>query len=209
MTNDGYLRLLLIRHGETADNAAGQFIGTRNDKLTPRGIEQARRLARVLENLPITALYSSPLVRATTTAAHISENLDIPVFVDSRLAEQNFCGWEGSPFSYEPKTIDDTGGRSWTSLSMQASPPGGEPLTQVQDRVLEVTSEIEQTFDTGVIILVTHVGPIKALLCAAMGAPLEVAERLFLNTGTISVIDWKPLPLVRKINAAAHFDWIY
>jgi broad specificity phosphatase PhoE len=209
MCNERYLRLLLVRHGEAAGNAAGQFTGIHNDALTPRGVEQARRLARVLGNLPITALYSSPLLRAATTAALIAETLNIPVVTDSRLAEQNFGIWEGSTVSHESTTVDDIGAISWANLSVQALPPGGEALTKVQERVLEMTSEIEKTFDTGMIILVTHVGPIKALLCTAMGVPLDVARRLFLDTGTISIVDWKPSRLVRMTNSAVHFDWLY
>lgn len=201
------MRFLLVRHGEATGNAAGQFIGARNDELTPRGLEQARELARAFENLTVCALYSSPLVRAATTAAIISETLNIPVQTDLRLVEQDFGDWEGRTVSHEPRNSDDRSSIPWTDLSAHAPPPRGEALAQVQDRVLEVTSEIERSFDTGVVILVSHVGPIKALLCAAMGVPLDVARRLFLDTATISIIDWKPSRLVRMINAAAAFSW--
>jgi broad specificity phosphatase PhoE len=57
------------------------------------------------------------------------------------------------------------------------------------------------------IALVTHVGPIKALLCAALGAPLSTARRMFLDPGTLSVVDWGERPVVRLFNAHGHLGW--
>jgi broad specificity phosphatase PhoE len=57
------------------------------------------------------------------------------------------------------------------------------------------------------IALVSHVGPIKALLCAALGAPLATARRMFLDPGTLSVVDWGERPVVRLFNARAHLGW--
>ena len=57
------------------------------------------------------------------------------------------------------------------------------------------------------ITLVSHVGPSKALLCAALAAPLTAARRLFLDPGTLSVIDWGEAPVVRLFNAHGHLGW--
>jgi broad specificity phosphatase PhoE len=54
------------------------------------------------------------------------------------------------------------------------------------------------------VILVSHVGPIKTLLCAALGLPLTSARRLFLDPATVSVIDWGEAPVVRVFNSQAH-----
>jgi probable phosphoglycerate mutase len=95
----------------------------------------------------------------------------------------------------------------WTDLDVRTSPPGGEALSNVQTRVLGIVSEIEERFPSGLIVIVTHVGPIKSVLCSAMGAPLDVARHFFLDTGTISVVDWKPRYLVRMVNSSAHALW--
>ena len=57
------------------------------------------------------------------------------------------------------------------------------------------------------VALVSHVGPIKALLCAALGAPLATARHLFLDPGTLTVLDWGERPVVRLFNAHGHLGW--
>jgi broad specificity phosphatase PhoE len=57
------------------------------------------------------------------------------------------------------------------------------------------------------IVLVSHVGPIKAILCAALHVPLTTARHLFLDPATISVVDWGARPLVRLFNAHGHLGW--
>ena len=57
------------------------------------------------------------------------------------------------------------------------------------------------------IVLVSHVGPIKALLCATLGAPLATARRMFLDPGTVTVLDWGSHPVVRLFNAHGHLGW--
>lgn len=56
-------------------------------------------------------------------------------------------------------------------------------------------------------VLVSHMGPIKALLCAALDLPLTRSSRIFLDPATISVIDWGPQPVVRLVNSHAHLGF--
>jgi len=57
-------------------------------------------------------------------------------------------------------------------------------------------------------VLVSHVGPVKALLCRALGAPLTSMFHFFLDPATINVIDWRDeQPLVRLVNSHAHLGW--
>ncbi len=56
-------------------------------------------------------------------------------------------------------------------------------------------------------VLVSHMGPIKVLLCAALQLPLESAGRIFLDPATISVVDWGPDAVVRLVNSHAHLGF--
>lgn len=67
------MRLFLIRHGETVDNVAGLYAGTRDSSLTAHGVVQARRLASHLATVPVTHLFSSNLQRAVQTAEFICD----------------------------------------------------------------------------------------------------------------------------------------
>ncbi|MEC7248151.1 MAG: histidine phosphatase family protein, partial [Cyanobacteriota bacterium] len=66
------LRLLLVRHGLSSFNVERRIQG-RDDlsTLTTTGEEQARRTGLALADVPITAVYSSPLKRAASTAAGV------------------------------------------------------------------------------------------------------------------------------------------
>ncbi len=92
------LRLLLIRHGLSSFNRENRIQG-RNDlsKLTTEGFNQASKAGITLKNVPINAVYSSPLQRAADTAkellAHQNEALN-PIF-DDDLLEVDLSPWSG------------------------------------------------------------------------------------------------------------------
>ena len=61
-------KLIIIRHGETVDNAARRSQGQLPGKLNERGIAQAQAAARRLQDVDISAIYSSDSERAYHTA---------------------------------------------------------------------------------------------------------------------------------------------
>ena len=88
------------------------------------------------------------------------------------------------------------------------SPPGGESLDAIHQRVSAVVEKLAAAHPDQTIVLVSHVGPIKAVLCAALGAPVSSAFRIFLDPATISVVDWRePQPVVRLLNSHSHLGW--
>ncbi len=80
-------------------------------------------------------------------------------------------------------------------------------MDAVQRRVMEYVAEKQAWSAPGWIVLVSHVGPIKALLAAALDLPIPSVRRLFLDPGTISVVDWGSPPLVRLFNSHCHLGW--
>lgn len=77
-TLSGATEVWLIRHGDCYDRITGE-----DPALSPRGREQAARLAERLGRLRIDAVYASPMRRARETAAAITHD----VRVDDRLVE--------------------------------------------------------------------------------------------------------------------------
>ena len=67
--------ILLARHGQTAENAAGRILGRRDPPLSADGREQAMALAHTLEDAGLRALWTSPLLRAHQTAEIIGAHL--------------------------------------------------------------------------------------------------------------------------------------
>lgn len=201
MPVDNSLRLIVVRHGEAVGNLERQFIGSRDDGLTPLGQMQAAAVAAAFKNHVVAGLFGSPLSRAYSTAQVLAEVLGLAAIRDARLTEQHFGEWEGHLVAEPQAAVVTKGGNRWTDLDVDTAPPGGESLVDVQGRVLDFLLDVRKEFESGDLILVTHVGPIKALICAALGVPLNTSKRLFLTPGSVSLIDWEPYRMVRILNS--------
>ncbi|HEX6863861.1 MAG TPA: histidine phosphatase family protein [Thermoanaerobaculia bacterium] len=199
------LRLFVVRHGETPFNREMRYLGTADEPLSPTGVRQAERLASSLAPLPLQAVYSSPLSRASETARRIAEARQVDLRLEPRLREQAFGEWEGLTRS-EVLERDRDRLLGWEA-DLGLAPPGGESLLSVQERTLALVEELARTHAGEWIVLVSHVGPIKALLCAVLDAPLATARRMFLDPGTVTVLDWGRHPVVRLFNAHGHLGW--
>ena len=55
-------------------------------------------------------------------------------------------------------------------------------------------------------MVVSHVTPIKLLLCSALGAPTSALFRIHLDTAGLSTVDWYPdgPAVVRLLNDTSH-----
>jgi ribonuclease H / adenosylcobalamin/alpha-ribazole phosphatase len=202
------LRFYLIRHGETEKNIQMRYLGIRDEPLTENGMRQARQIADALSQLPIEMVVSSPLRRAADTAAGIQETCGIELRLDSRLAEGSFGYWEGLTRAEVMKlgSPDAELLTRWES-DPSCAPPGGESIESIQARIVALANELIGEFPNSSIALVSHVGPIKALLSAVLEIPLQASRRLFLDPGGISVIEWGSRPLLRLFNSHAHLGW--
>ena len=203
-------RLYLVRHGETLANREYRYIGTRDDALSTHGETQALQLAEALSGLPIAAVYSSPLQRAYHTAKLIAVRYSLEVQRVDDLRESDFGVWEGLSRAevLERSPEDSQRLREWEQ-NTSVAPPGGESFEALQQRVVTVVERLAQAHPDQAIVLVSHVGPIKVLLSAALGAPVASAFRIFLDPATISVVDWRDAAhaTVRLVNSHAHLGW--
>jgi len=203
-------RLFLVRHGETIANREYRYIGSRDDQLSEHGQTQAIQLAEALAALPIAAIYCSPLQRAYDTALSIAARHTLEVQRVDELRECNFGTWEGlNRAEVIARSLEDARLlREW-ERDTTLSPPEGESFQAMQERVCVVVERLAQVHPEQAIVLVSHVGPIKVLLSAALGAPLASAFRIFLDPATISVIDWRrdAPAIVRLVNSHAHLGW--
>jgi len=198
----------MVRHGETAANAEMRYLGIRDDPLSEHGVRQANQLAESFAALPITGIFSSPLRRALDTARPIAQRCGLEVRQDPRLREGSFGDWEGLSRQEVRDRSDRDAAllRAWEE-DPRAAPPGGESLETIHNRMFELVAQLQSELAGRSLALVTHVGPIKALLAAALGVPISAVRRLFLDPATISVIDWGTVPLVRLFNSHGHLGW--
>jgi 2,3-bisphosphoglycerate-dependent phosphoglycerate mutase len=84
---EGVRQVWLIRHADAYRDLAALAEGTLDPPLSERGREQAARLAARLAPVPLHAVWSSDLRRATETARAVAGAHDLPVVTDARLRE--------------------------------------------------------------------------------------------------------------------------
>lgn len=148
-------RLLLIRHGETDWNAEGRYQGQEDPPLNRRGRDQAHLLAEELSGMRLHVLYSSTLRRAWETAHVVEQRLAIPLHAEPRLMEIHLGEWEGRPVT-EIAARDTERFLRWETDPWSVTPPGGESLFQVRERVYAAVDEIVRRHEGKRIGLVAH-----------------------------------------------------
>ena len=180
--------LILVRHGESTGNADGLLLGRIDSPLTARGLEQARSLADTVAGAD--RLISSPLARARATASALGTGL--PVEIDERWIEVDYGEYDGQKLTDIPAHV----WRSWRS-DPGFVPPGGESLASAGSRVREACEELfadpgGAARGDGIVVVVSHVSPIKAAACWSLGMGDEGAWRHYLANPSATRIRWGP-----------------
>ena len=171
--------LLLVRHGETEANRRGQYLGRADLELTSRGRAQAEALAGVLPRPDV--VVSSPLRRARQTA----ESLAAAIEIDERWIELDY-----GPLRPAADRAG-AGGRCTSAGDTTRTLPRRAWRHSRRCRRGSTTraTTSSPSAEASVVIVVTHVGPIKAALGWALGVPSTVARHLFVEDAGVSRID--------------------
>jgi len=191
-----FRRLWLIRHGSTLWNSEQRFCGHSDIPLSSEGKAQARWLARRLHTQPIAKMYTSDLLRAQQTAEVIAAQCSqsVQIITTPSWREIAFGAWEG--LTYEQITQQFPASLSFFSDPLSASPPDGETLQTLAQRVRQAFIELvhrDSLSEDGDIVLVSHGGPLRVLLSMVLGMALEQQWRLNLAAGSLSAIDFLPI----------------
>lgn len=140
------------RHGQTIWNVENKICGVSDVSLTEKGINQARELGNKIldENIHIDEILYSPLVRAKETALYISEITGIPVKEESRLKEQAFGKYEGTPRNGTDFRV--------SKRNFIDSYDGGETMLHLAQRIYNLIDDIKNEPGDKVYLLVAHNG---------------------------------------------------
>jgi probable phosphoglycerate mutase len=189
--------IVFARHGQTAPNRDGLVLGRADPELTEEGRRQAALLAETLAGEPVTAILTSPLLRARQTAEAVAAACGLAVTVDERLVEIDWGAWEGRPAgSLAVSDVD-----RWRAD--EGTAPEGESLASLTGRV---ESFCLDTLDAeGTTVAVSHVSPIKAAAAWAMGVEGTVAWRMFLGLASITRVGrGRTSPVLLSFNETGH-----
>ena len=185
-------RVLLLRHGQSPLSVDRRYSGRGNPQLTEVGLAQAGAAAgSIAARYPgATAVISSPLDRAGSTAGPVAARLGVEVEVDEGFTETDFGGWEGLTFR-EAAERDPEVHRAWLGDTAVA-PPGGESFDEVGLRVSAALDGLLTRHAGTTVVLVSHVTPIKTILRFALDAGPALLFRLHLDLACLSVVDFWP-----------------
>jgi broad specificity phosphatase PhoE len=183
------IRILLIRHGETEWNRIRRFQGRSDLPLNQKGRDQAHALALALKDESLTAIHSSPLVRAMETARLIKVfHPSVPLFEEEGLVEMDLGQFEGVDAEcWKAQNADFR--EAWLKSPTSVKMPGGESLQEVQTRALGTLERITELYPSrSTLLLCSHNFVNLTLLCYALNVPLVRFRELRQETATLNVL---------------------
>ena len=181
-------RIILVRHGETEYNAREVFRGTIDVPLNEVGRRQAELLGAHFADMPLDAIYSSPLKRALETADSVAKRHKIEIIRADGLTDLNYGEWEGLTRDEVQERYGPLHER-WLKDPHLVEMPGGESLAAVNRRsvpVLEAaTSEHE-----GTVLLASHRVVHKVLIYHMLDLEVSSFWEVRLDLGGFTVFDY-------------------
>jgi ribonuclease H / adenosylcobalamin/alpha-ribazole phosphatase len=190
--------LVLVRHGVTAHTTERRFsggLGSANPGLSGEGREQVRATGEWLSPVSdrVDALLSSPVRRTRESADILAPILGHAVEEEEAFAEMEFGAWDGLTFG-EVEENHPADLRAWLG-TLDVVPGGtGESFQAVEARVLAGLRSVLETHAGRIVVLVSHVTPIKTLVAHALGAPLEALFHMELAPASVTVLGYYPQP---------------
>jgi broad specificity phosphatase PhoE len=166
--------ILFIRHAET--DMAGTFCGQSDPELNARGRVQLAELVKELRAENLGSVYTSDLRRAHETGLAIAEAFGVTCHVRPALREIDFGRWEGLRWE-DIEEQDEAYARDWIAKYPHLPAPGGEDFGDFERRVLEEVKflELEAEIAARNIVVVTHAGVLRTILCSLQGRSREDA----------------------------------
>jgi probable phosphoglycerate mutase len=179
--------ILLIRHGENDYTKTHKLAGhTPNVHLNERGQSQAQGLADALQDVPIKAIYSSPLERAVETATPIAAARKLEVQIEPGLLETNVGKWQGR--SLAALRLQ----KAWRVVQgapSRAQFPEGETFYECQTRIVSALDAIVRKHKPqDIVACVFHADPIKLAVAHYIGLPLDHFQRLSCDTASLTAL---------------------
>ena len=175
-------QIIFLRHGQAKNNTDRILAGrTPGVPLTDTGIKQAEQTGKLLEDMNISAIYSSPIQRAKHTAEIVGEHNSVDVTIDDRLIELDMGKFTGVPYD-EIFTSHGNVFMKFYNGELEIAHNGVETFADVKKRVLGIVDHVIEKHPDENVVLVTHMDPIKAMLSTIVDlSPTNLFELIIAN----------------------------
>lgn len=121
-------------------------------------------MAEALKNVPMDAVYASPLSRSYDTAVMCANFHGLEVAKDDRLLEINHGKWEGL-YAAEIEALYPDLLKRWRTTVVDVQMPEGERIEDVRKRAMEAFKELAEKHQGQTVLVVAHDAVNKAVLC--------------------------------------------
>ncbi|MDD4600264.1 Phosphoserine phosphatase 1 [bioreactor metagenome] len=182
-------KIILVRHGQTIWNVEMKYQGQTDIDLTEKGIIQAQLVADRLAKEPLSAVYSSDLSRAFITAKAIAAKHTLQVIAVPELREINFGDWEGLTYTNINSGWPQTMNKLFTCPE-EVIIPGGESFPQVKERATAALARIAHNHPNETIVVVSHGGTIRTLICAALNIHLNYVWNIKQDNTAVNILEY-------------------
>jgi len=180
--------IIFLRHAQAENNTKRILAGrTEGVHLTKAGIEQAESIAKYLKSLDISAIYSSPIERASHTAEIVAKNNSLDYELDDRLTEIEMG-------RFTRMNYDDMFAKYGNIfLKFYENDPviaehEVETFPEVQRRVLDMVTHVVKKHKNENVIFVTHMDPIKSMLSIVMDLKPKTLFELIIANASLTII---------------------
>jgi probable phosphomutase (TIGR03848 family) len=192
--------VLLVRHAVTATTGVKLPGRAHGLPLSDQGRLQADAVAGRIAKLPkVAAIYASPLERARETAAPIARGRGLAVRIERDLSDIDIGDWTGLSLRRVRRKPE------WEIVQRHPSGfrfPGGESFTEMQTRMTATLARLVARHHGEIIVAVSHADPIKAAVTHALGAPLDLFQRIVIAPASITAVAYRPEgPAVLTVNS--------
>jgi probable phosphomutase (TIGR03848 family) len=189
--------LLLLRHAVTEQTGARLSGWTPGLHLSEAGHEQARHLAERLAQVPLDAVYASPLERCQETAAALVGPRGLEVGTLEDLGEVRYGAWTG-------RTLKELS-RETLWKAVQAHPsgarfPDGESLFEMQARAVAALERLRAAHPGGQVAVCSHADVIKAVVAHYLGLHLDLFQRLVVGPASVTAVGFGSAPYLLRLN---------
>lgn len=179
--------LLLIRHAINDWVNTGRLAGwTPGVHLNSDGLAQARALGERLANVPLAAIYSSPLERTIETAQAIAAHHPaLGVEPLEQIGEVRYGQWQGAKLSALRRQ------KLWQTVQIYPSRahfPSGEAIRQAQARAVDALETLVARHPGQRVAVVSHSDVIKLIVAHYLGAHIDLFQRIEISPASISII---------------------
>ncbi|MCA9859787.1 MAG: histidine phosphatase family protein [Thermomicrobiales bacterium] len=200
--------MVIVRHGQTAANAARRLQGLIDLPLDETGERQAQLVAqRISREIAADALISSPLIRARTTALAISSVTGLDIQERANLKEMHFGDLEGLTVDEFSAQYPELAERAFDPHNLTLQWPNGDHIAEFYQRSHDAFTSIAEEHQSQTVVVVAHGGLIGSYLRAVAGEPLNGWRTYGLRNCGISIVEVaNGVPTIVIANDCAHLD---